>query len=788
MEQPDYGGSKSTNPKDIDAEVKVAFETTVKKTNQELTNKSIAPVSAETAEQSTGHMNVSQSTTQVTKPQLPKTVTNFAQVQSQRKLNNQGITQTTMDFGQWNPPPVLRNYLLNIPARQEIEPVAQTFADVHKLASSHSNFGARGGGFGNGTGGGSFGGRGGLGSRGGGFSGGATQQVNVPQLDFSYIDQTSVNALGLGPIPADTLREMADAGQIWVHDPGAEYKFVVMWAPGWNADRYKRYGGAGAPSSEQMSADIIDQAMEWKLSGKDSQALIGRMMAEDHGGMLSVEQYQTLPDFDYYAQIGANIQNPTYDEAIGYGYVFGQRPGAEPVGNIVTYSRENWRKIAGDESDWYPTIGQSIYRYMTQDEVDVYNYLLAKEGETAAQEFLGALEEMLNYRYGTEVAERVCGIDDDVGRTLATGMYAVSAGADEWGSGVRQLFSEERLPTSPVQYGSAYIRNDLQQDENGLGLLAYDTVTAVSNTVPSVLTSILLGPGASAAVQGASAAGNAYNQALADGYSTEQAATYGTLIGASEGALQYVLGGISKLGGVSSKQLLTKIAGIENGLLRASAALGIKGLSEVTEEELQLVLEPLYRTIVFGEAYDAPTIEEYVYTAVVSFAVTGVMEAGEITSYARNRPVQAVEWDFVDAAVDPDENMIYDGIAKQGSEETLDKELLAELLLSGEKHTPDKIIAIAKSSENKLVWIEKGSKRAGLDHIIERHADDFVCQGVSQEEIPHYIMYALKSGKIVGYQGRGIGRPIYEFVYKGKRCKVAVTVSENGFVVGANPK
>ena len=80
---------------------------------------------------------------------------------------------------------------------------------------------------------------------------------------------------------------------------------------------------------------------------------------------------------------------------------------------------------------------------------------------------------------------------------------------------------------------------------------------------------------------------------------------------AGEGALQYVLGGISKLGGVSSKQLLSKVEGIENGLLRAAAALGIEGLSEVTEEELQLVLEPLYHSIVFGEAYDAPTVEEY---------------------------------------------------------------------------------------------------------------------------------------------------------------------------------
>ncbi len=160
-----------------------------------------------------------------------------------------------------------------------------------------------------------------------------------------------------------------------------------------------------------------------------------------------------------------------------------------------------------------------------------------------------------------------------------------------------------------------------------------------------------------------------YNQALADGYSTEQAATYGVLIGASEGTLQYLLGGISKLGGVSSQQLLTKISGIENGLLRAAAALGIKGLSEVTEEELQLLLEPLYRSIVSGEDYDAPTVEEMVYTAIISFMMTGVIESGEIAGYAHKRPASAEGFDFsqddswfgaAEPSVDPDGDMGYD--------------------------------------------------------------------------------------------------------------------------------
>jgi hypothetical protein len=47
---------------------------------------------------------------------------------------------------------------------------------------------------------------------------------------------------------------------------------------------------------------------------------------------------------------------------------------------------------------------------------------------------------------------------------------------------------------------------------------------------------------------------------------------------------------------------------------------------------------------------------------------------------------------------------------------------------------------------------------------------------------------ALENGRAVEYQGRGTGRPIYEFTYNGKLHHVAITVGNNGFVVGANPK
>jgi hypothetical protein len=40
-------------------------------------------------------------------------------------------------------------------------------------------------------------------------------------------------------------------------------------------------------------------------------------------------------------------------------------------------------------------------------------------------------------------------------------------------------------------------------------------------------------------------------------------------------------------------------------------------------------------------------------------------------------------------------------------------------------------------------------------------------------------------GKVVGQQ-RDAGRPIYELMYNGVLRHVAITVGDNGFVVGAN--
>lgn len=86
--------------------------------------------------------------------------------------------------------------------------------------------------------------------------------------------------------------------------------------------------------------------------------------------------------------------------------------------------------------------------------------------------------------------------------------------------------------------------------------------------------------------------------------------------------------------------------------------------------------------------------------------------------------------------------------------------------------------------------METGNSKAGLKHLIEEHskAKEFAQMGVSEAQIPEVVMKAVSEGRLVGHQGSGIGRPIYEVSINGKMQRIAVNVSDNGYVVGANPR
>lgn len=319
--------------------------------------------------------------------------------------------------------------------------------------------------------------------------------------------------------------------------------------------------------------------------------------------------------------------------------------GAAKKGNVVVNSRahknpQGHRGRAGRNSHFTDV----AYSNMTDAEVKTYNYLYETD-EKRAKEYLSFIRETLNQRQGVKEGKLVRDNKSTLGRTVGTAVYGVGAGLDQFGSGAMQFLSSERLPATATQYGSAYIRQDLADtgpklpDWAGgasLGQAAYDTVTTAANMAPSILLTALAGPaGASAAAAetlgsatiGLSAAGNAYNQALAEGHTKTEARLYSTMIGASEAYLQKTFGGITAFGGSLAHWpgLEVAINNLDSSLKRLSANLAVKMLSEGGEEYAQDILDPVFRNWFYGEQND---VKLWTPEATYSFLLGAVTSLG----------------------------------------------------------------------------------------------------------------------------------------------------------------
>ena len=363
----------------------------------------------------------------------------------------------------------------------------------------------------------------------------------------------------------------------------------------------------------------------------------------------AVDKYNSLKnnsDFKKYSSQGAAKKNLSYKDVEKTWEVFGTDKREDKIANIVTYSRDNADKLLEAEADRRQVAGSYLYKYMSDDEVSIYNYLLAKSGKTEAKKYLDTIEEELNQRYGKELGQKVSNTKG-VGGAALKGLFSVGSGVDQWVSGVKQLTTEERLPTSATQVASQTVQEDL----GTVGKYLYGAGTTVGNQLPSIALTMLgsgiagiAGAGTKAVgtvskltsglSMGASAAGNTYNEAMAsaeaEGYTKDQAKLYAGLVGASEFALGSLLGGVGNVTGLSDDILLAKVAGIDNAFARLALSGVIRIGNEEVEEIGQLWLEPALKTLILKTDFEAPTWQEHVETAIVTALATGIMEGGGV--------------------------------------------------------------------------------------------------------------------------------------------------------------
>jgi|GEM_PF-2357163 len=438
-------------------------------------------------------------------------------------------------------------------------------------------------------------------------------------------------------------------------------------------DRNKYYSGAARSDSivRRVQGDDSELAQSNKRTKEEYEAL--EMRAEqlernirDAEKVQKYARYEALrqnADFAEKSQAGKSkrvqfsLTDPSTWAAGDDRYDF--------INNIDGYRDHNW---AGLEFDNAKVMGvernlseHAAVSKMTDDEIAMYNYLYATQGRKAADEYIDTIAEGLNYKLAQDDAA-------NVGDNVLKGMsYGLQSGVERFGTGVADMFRGEATPTSATEYGSQLVRENLADSGfklpefmggSSVGQVAFDMANTAGNMAPSILLATLTGGlgatsavagGVASASMGLSAGGNARMQALREGYSNEQATKYGLLIGASEGALQYLLGGISKLGGRFTGGLAEKaIQNIDNALLRISASNklrvlvgnaasgAIKMFGEGTEEYLQEILDPIYRNLLFDESNQIDLADpEAVYSFMLGALTSGLMEApGNISSFA----------------------------------------------------------------------------------------------------------------------------------------------------------
>lgn len=309
-------------------------------------------------------------------------------------------------------------------------------------------------------------------------------------------------------------------------------------------------------------------------------------------------------------------------------------------------------------------LAEKGYDLLEPEEVSIYNYYYATEGPEKAQQYLDNIQDTLNQRLG----ERGAASKDQLWKQLMAGAISGYSNAV---TSPQYFFDKESdyINTSPFQYMSAAIREDLADTgkhpffDTSLGQMGYDLVNTTANMLPSIMlsgaaTAMLPGAGAAIAaipklgavgnaiaanapqigaavgssVMGLSAAGGAYQQALNAGYTKEQAKRYAALSGASEVALEYLLGGISKLGGEIPQAVLSNmVSGVDNAIARAAITLGGSMASEGFEEGLQEVITPWIENLTL---YADKNVDwnEVAYSTLLGALSGGLMEGPAVVS------------------------------------------------------------------------------------------------------------------------------------------------------------
>ncbi len=306
---------------------------------------------------------------------------------------------------------------------------------------------------------------------------------------------------------------------------------------------------------------------------------------------------------------------------------------------------------------------------MSDEEKNVFNYILNTEGKTAATEYRQLLNrdsefyEDIGSRKGREFYEK-----NLKGHPILTALYSVPAGFfGQFGSSIQSAgdFALGTTPDPKENTGLSAVEA-AKQDHGALYNVLLNLGVNIGDNAPSwiiggaagaaakgfgaaVKTAQGIANTASAGTMFLSAGSTAYSQAIEEGYSAKQAQNYGVITGLSEAFLEKALGGIAGMGGkITGKSVEAAIKNIEKAGLRMLAEGTIDMAGEFTEEYLQEILDPVFRNITLDENNEfKPFTADALYAGMLGALSAATVNAGPLTvdavSYASSKAKNAID-------------------------------------------------------------------------------------------------------------------------------------------------
>jgi len=113
---------------------------------------------------------------------------------------------------------------------------------------------------------------------------------------------------------------------------------------------------------------------------------------------------------------------------------------------------------------------------------------------------------------------------------------------------------------------------------------------------------------------------------------------------------------------------------------------------------------------------------------------------------------------------------------------------LMEVAIKNNANLDETLNIVKPQSKLNVAWLENGNSSKGLIHIEERHASQFLDNGIATDDIPNAIYNALKQPIKIQPSKDYRGGWCYFKLIEGTANYVRVVVASNGFVLTANPQ